>query len=85
MSMNPWDIKLSMLFSLLLANIRILSCFLFLFLVMLSKFFTIPVVKEKIKLKLSPAIPTRAPTALTEEKIHTSLLVAEKKIKILSM
>ena len=52
---------------------------------MLSKFFTIPVVKEKIKLKLSPAIRTRAPTALTEEKIHTSLLVAEKKIKILSM
>ena len=52
---------------------------------MLSKFFTIPVVKEKIKLKLSPAIPIRAPTALTEEKIHTPLLVAERKIKILSM
>ena len=36
----------SVLFSLLLANIRILSCFFFLFLVMLSNFLIIPVVRE---------------------------------------
>ena len=47
MSINAWDTKVSMLSSLLLANIRILSCFLFLFLVMLSNFLIIPVVTEK--------------------------------------
>ena len=49
MSINAWDTKVSMLSSLLLANIRILSCFVFFFLVMLSDFFIIPVVREKIK------------------------------------
>ena len=73
-----------MLLSLLLANIRILSCFFFLFLVMLSNFF-IPVVKEKIRVKLVPAIPTSAPTTLTEEIIQTQPLVALKTIKDLTI
>ena len=73
-----------MLLSLLLANIRILSCFFFLFLVMLSNFF-IPVVKEKIRVKLVPAIPTGAPTTLTEEIIQTQPLVALKTIKDLTI
>ena len=51
-----------MLLSLLLANIRILSCFFFLFLVMFSNFLIIPVVREKNRVKLAPAIPTGAPT-----------------------
>ena len=34
------------------------TCFFFLFLVMLSSFFIIPMVKEKIKVKPAPAIPT---------------------------
>ena len=38
------DIKLSILLSLLFANIRILSCLFFLFLVMFNNFFIIPVV-----------------------------------------
>ena len=52
---------------------------------MLSNFFIIPVVREKIRIKLAPAIPTGAPTALTEEMIQTPPVVALKTIKILSM
>ena len=73
-----------MLLSLILANIRILSCFYFLFLVMLSSFFIIPVVREKISVKLAPAFPTGAPTTLTEEIIQSPQLVALKTIKILT-
>ena len=74
-----------MLLSLLLANIRILSCFFFLFLVIFNNFLTIPVVREKIKVKLALAIPTGAPTILVNEIIDTPLLVALKTIKVLSM
>ena len=77
--------KVSMLLSLLLANIRILSCFFFLFLVMLSNFLIIPVVREKIKVKLALAIPTGAPTTLTDKIIQTPLIIALKTMKILSM
>ena len=71
-----------MLSSLLLANIRVLSCFFFLLLV---NFFTIPVVKEKIKLKLALVIPTGAPRTLADEMTQTPLLFEPKIIKILSM
>ena len=59
-------------------------CFL-LFLVMLSNFLTILVVREKIKVKLALAIPTGAPTTLVNEQIDTPPVVALKTIKILSM
>ena len=74
-----------MLSSLLLAKIRILSCFFFLFLVIFSNFLTIPVVREKIKVKLALAIPTGAPIILVNEIIDTPPVVALKTIKILSM
>ena len=74
-----------MLFSLLLANIRISLCFLFLFLVIFNNFLTIPVVREKIRVKLALAIPTGAPTIVVNEIIDTPLLVALKTIKTLSM
>ena len=74
-----------MLLSLLLANIRILLCFFFLFLVMLSNFLTIPVVREKIRVKLALAIPTGALTTLVNEQIDTTPFVALKTIKTLSM
>ena len=64
MSISAWDIKVSMLSSLPLANIRILSWFFFLFLVI--TFLIIPVVREKIKVKLALAIPTGAPTMLAD-------------------
>ena len=52
---------------------------------MLSIFFIICVVKEKIRVKLAPAFPTGAPTTLTEEIIQTASLVEIKTIKTLSM
>ena len=52
---------------------------------MLSNFFIIPVVREKIKVKLAPTIPTGAPTILTEEIIQTPPLASLKIIKTLSM
>ena len=85
MSISPRDTKVSMLFSLLLANIIILSCFIFLFLVMLSNFLIIPVVREKIKVKLGLAIPAGAPTTLVNKMIDTPPVAALKTIKILSM
>ena len=70
-----------MLLSLLLGNIRILLCFYFLFLAVLNNFLVIPVVKDKIKVKLVLAIPTGAPTTLVNEIIDTPPPVALKKIK----
>ena len=71
--------------SLLLDNTRILSCFFFLFLVMLRNILIVPVVREKIKVKLALAISTGAPTTLVREMIDTPPLVALKTIKALSM
>ena len=55
-----------------------------LFLVIFNSFLTIPVVKEKIKVRLALAIPTGAPIILVNEIIDTQLLVAFKAIQILS-
>ena len=57
----------------------------FLFLLYSVIFLTIPVVREKIKVRLALAIPTAAPTILVNEIIDTLLLVALKTIKILSI
>ena len=55
------------------------------FLVIFNNFLTIPVVREKIKVRLALAIPIGAPTVLVNEIIDTSLIVALKIIKILSI
>ena len=65
-----------MLLSLLLANIRILSCFFFLFLVIFNNVLTIPVVRQKTNIRLAFAIPTGTPTILVNEIIDTPLLLA---------
>ena len=52
---------------------------------MLSDFYIIPVVKEKIKVKLGLAIPTGAPTTPVREMIDTPPVAALKTSKILSM
>ena len=52
---------------------------------MLNNFLTVPVVREKIKIKLAPAIPTDVPAILINEIIDTPLVVALKTIKILSI
>ena len=74
-----------MLLNLLLANIRILSCFLFLYLVIFSNFITIFAVREKIKVKVALTIQTVPPTILVNEIIDTPPLVPLKTIKTLSM
>ena len=84
MSINAWDTKVSILFSLLLARTSILLCFFFVYLVILINFLIIPVVKEKIKVKLAFAISARAPIKVVKEIIDTPPLVAERTIKILS-
>ena len=78
MSNSAGDNKAMMLLSLLLVNIRILSRFSILFIVMLSSFLIIPVVKEKIKLKLVLVFPTGAPTMLVKEVIDTPPIIARK-------
>ena len=52
---------------------------------MLSNFLIIPVIQEKIKVKLALAIPTGALTMLINKMIDTPPLVALKTITILSM
>ena len=79
------DINVSMLLSLLLVSITILLCVFFLFLVMVSNFLTIPVVREKIRVKLALAIPTGTPATLVNEQLDTPRVVALKTITILSM
>ena len=74
-----------MLFNLLLANIRILSYFFFLFLVIFSKFLTITVVREKNKVRLALAMPTDAPAILVNEITDTPLPVALKATKAWSI
>ena len=85
MSISVCDTKVSILLSLLLANMRILSGFYFLLLVMLSNFLIIPAVKEKFKVKLLLAIATGAPTTLINEMTDNPPVVVLKTIKILSM
>ena len=52
---------------------------------MLSNFFIIPVIKEKVRVKITPAIPTGPSTTFKEEMIKSPPLVALKTIKTLSM
>ena len=56
-----------------------------LFVVMLSNFLTIPVVREKVRVKLALAFPTGAPTSLVNEQIDAPPVVALKTTKTLSM
>ena len=55
------------------------------FLVIFNSFLTIPVVREKIKVKLVLAIPIGAPIILVNETIDTQPVVALKTIRILSI
>ena len=52
---------------------------------MVSNFLTIPVVREKIRVKLALAIPTGTPATLVNEQLDTPRVVALKTITILSM
>ena len=71
--------------SLLLPKTRNLSCFFFFFLFVLSNFSIIPIVKEKTKVKLVPAIPSGAAKTLAGEIIQIPPLAAERTIKVSSI
>ena len=68
-----------MILSLRLAKIRVLSYFFFLFLIRLSNFLIIRVVKEKKKAKLALAIPKGVPIIVAKEIKGTPTFVALKK------
>ena len=70
-----------MILSLRLAKIRVLSYFFFLFLIRLSNFLIIRVVKEKKKAKLALAIPKGVPIIVAKEIKGTPTFVALKKKK----
>ena len=59
-----------MLFNLLLANITILLCFFFLFLIVFKNFFTNPDVIENVKPQLAPIIPAGAPITVANDAIE---------------
>ena len=61
------------------------SCFFFLFLYIFSNFLTIPIVREKVKVKLALAILTGAPKILANGILDTLPLVPIKATKTLSM
>ena len=84
-SVNARDTKVSMLFNLLLARTKMLSCFFYLFLVLLSNFLIIWVAKEKTKLKLALDITAGAPITVVKEIIDAPPPAVDKTIKILSM
>ena len=66
---NASDILLSILFDLLLANVTILSCSFFLFLLAFNNFFTSPVDNQNVRLRLALAIPTDFPITVSNNVI----------------
>ena len=69
---------------LLLANITILLCFFFLFLVVFNNFFTSSVDNENVRLRLALAIPTGVPITVANDATEMLPFVADKTIKDLS-
>ena len=58
---------------------------LFLFVLIFNSFLTIPVVREKNKVRLALIIPTGAPTIFVNKIIDTPALVALKTVKAWSI
>ena len=83
-SVNARDIKVSIIFNLLLAEAIVLLCFFFFFLVMFNNFLTTPVVTVNIKFKDAPAIPTGISTIVACEAILKVPNDADSVIKSLS-
>ena len=78
-TLHASDILLSMLFNVLLANITILLCFFFLFLVVFNSFFTVPVKSENARLKLAFTIPTGALVTVKNDAIEMPPVITDKK------
>ena len=78
------DILLSILFNLLLANIKILLCFFLVFLVAFNNFFPSPAYNENARLRLALVIHIGGPITVAKDAIETQPLVTDKTIKDLS-
>ena len=85
MSFNACDVIALILLYLLLATISTWPCFFFFFIVVLNNLLMIPVVIEKVKVKLALTIPTGPPIVLVNQIIDIPPVVALKTINILSM
>ena len=83
-NINASDILLSIMFNLLLANIKILLCFFFLILVVFNNFCTNSVDNENVTLRIALAIPTIVPITVANYAIEMLPLVADKTIKDVS-
>ena len=81
---NALDILRSMLFDLFQAEITILLCFFFLFLVVFNRFFIIPVKIENARLKPALTIPTGAPRTVGNDTLEILPVVTDKTINNLS-
>ena len=81
---NASDILVSMLFNLLLANITILLCFFFLFIVVFKNVFKNPVVIEHARLQLTLITPTGALITIPNETIEILPVATDKTINDLS-
>ena len=73
-----------MIFNLLLANITILLCFFFLFLIVFKSFFTNPDVIENVRPQLAPIIPAGAPITVANDAIEMLPVATDKTINDLS-
>ena len=60
-------------------------CFFFVFHVVFSNFFTVPVEIENVRLRLAPVIPTGVSITVSNDAIEMLPLVPDKTIKYLSM
>ena len=68
-----------MLFNLLLADITILLCFFFLFLIVFKNVFTNPDVIENVRPQLAPIIPAGAPIRVANDAIEMLLATTDNK------
>ena len=72
---------LLVVFNLLLANITVLLCFYFLFLIVFNKIFTSPIDNENARLKLALAIPAGVPITLGNDAMECYHLLQMKQLK----
>ena len=82
--MSASDIVLSMLFNSLVANITILLCVSFLFLIVFKTLFTNPAVIENARLQLAFIIPTGAPVAVANDALEMLPVATDKTVNNLS-
>ena len=74
------DILISMLFNLLLANIKILLHFFFLSLVVFNSFSIMSVEIENARLKLALAVPASAPITVANDAIEMLQVLPTKQL-----